>query len=716
MKDDLQTENDAQAEKSDASREESVSRYVDRDLSWLEFNRRVLHEALDSRTPLLERLQFLKIFTTNLDEFFMKRIGAVMHRQSEKDSQPHGDREPLVQRLKAIHDMVVPMVSDRANCLRDQILPQLAENNIQLLDWNDLTDTERDQANSHFQNSVFPILTPQSVDHSHPFPFMSNLSLSLAIRLRNPLTEERLFARVKVPKLLPQWIELDAGPTGSRRFIDLRTIIFHNLSFLFPGMTIQNVMTLRVTRSAEIDYDDEDSDDLLELVTEEVRQRRLQRVVRLEHSPTDDRWLLDTVVEQLELPPEQVYEMPDSYDYVDFNQIASLDFPDLHYTPWSPTVPSSLVANDADIFALIRSGDVMVHHPYESFDASVSRFVRAAVEDENVLAIKMAVYRTSEDSPFLPLLIQAAERGKQVACLVELKARFDEHRNIRWANALEDAGVHVVYGLAGVKTHSKTMIVVRREPDGLRSYAHIGSGNYNPQTAKLYTDLGLFTCRPEITEDVVELFHSLTGRSIKYDYEQLLVAPVNMKEQFLEMIEGEQRAHEVGKPARIIAKMNQIQDPDICEALYRASQSGLKIDLIIRGFSVLRPGVPGLSPTIRVISIIGRFLEHSRIFYFQNGANDPVNGLFFTGSADWMVRNLESRVEAITPVDSRQFRERLWEILQLSLADQRQAWDMLPDGTYVQRWPKNNIEDAANIGVQQVLMERSRQRNETNPI
>lgn len=693
-----------------------LPRYVDRDLSWLEFNRRVLHEATDPRTPLLERLQFLNIFTTNLDEFFMKRIGAVMYRHSEKDAQPHGDSEPLVQRLKAIHDTVVPMVDDRAGCLRKQILPQLSGNNIRLLDWDDLTDGEREHANTHFQNSVFPILTPQSVDHSHPFPFMSNLSVSLAIRLKNPFTEERLFARVKVPKLLPQWIELEAGPTGVRRFIDLRTIIFHNLSFLFPGMTIQNVMTLRVTRSAEIDYDDEDSCDLLELVTEEVRQRRLQRVVRLEHSPTDDRWLLDTVVEQLELPPEQVYEMPDSYDYVDFHQIASLDIPELHYTPWSPTVPSSLVDDDADIFALIRSGDVLVHHPYESFDASVSRFVRAAVKDENVLAIKMVVYRTSEDSPFLPLLIQAAERGKQVACLVELKARFDEHRNIRWANALEDAGVHVVYGLSGVKTHSKTMIVVRREPDGLRSYVHIGSGNYNPQTAKVYTDLGLFTCRPEIADDVIELFHSLTGRSIKYDYEQLLVAPVNMKEKFLEMIEAEQRAHETGKPAHIIAKMNQIQDPAICEALYRASQSGVNIDLIIRGFSILRPGVPELSPTIRVISVVGRFLEHSRIFYFRNGAEDPVNGLFFIGSADWMVRNLESRVEAITPVESRPFRERLWEILQLSLSDQRQAWDMHPDGSYVQRSPGKDPEDPANLGVQQILMERTRQRNESNPI
>jgi len=687
-------------------------RFVDRDLSWLEFNRRVLHEAIDPRTPLLERLQFLSIFTTNLDEFFMKRIGTMMLRQSGKDDQLHADTEPHVQRLKSIQDSVAPMLQCRANCLSEQLIPNLLEQGIHLLDWEDLTEAERNQANSHFQNSVFPVLTPQSVDHSHPFPFMSNLSVSLAIRLKNPLTEERLFARVKVPKLLPQWIELDTTDTSVRRFIDLQAIIYHNLAHLFPGITIQNIMTLRVTRSAEIDYDDDDSEDLLELVTEEVRQRRLQRVVRLEHSLTDDRWLLDTVVEQLELPPEQVYEMPDNYDYVDFHQIAALDIPTLRFTPWIPTVPLALADDATDIFALIRDGDVLVHHPFESFDASVARFLRAAVEDDNVLAIKMAVYRTSDDSPFLPLLIQAAEKGKQVACLVELKARFDEHRNIRWANALEDSGVHVVYGLTGVKTHTKTAIVVRREPDGLRSYAHIGSGNYNPQTAKVYTDLGLFTCRAELADDVVELFHSLTGRSIKHDYERLLVAPINMKEQFLKMIRDEQQAHEEGRPAQIIAKMNQIQDPDICEALYTASQAGLPIDLIVRGFSVLRPGVAGLSPTIRVISVIGRFLEHSRIFYFRNGEQDPVAGRFFTGSADWMVRNLESRVEAITPIDPRPFRERLWGILQIMLADQRQAWDMQPDGSYVQRTPGNDLEDPANWGTQQVMMDRARQRNE----
>ncbi|MEK6248892.1 MAG: hypothetical protein N2C12_11985, partial [Planctomycetales bacterium] len=389
----------------------------------------------------------------------------------------------------------------------------LAENGIHLLTWEQLSDDERRQANTHFLENVFPVLTPQSVDHSHPFPFMSNLSVSLAVGLKNPFTDEKLFARVKVPKLLPQWISLESSDR-QRRYVSLRSIIFHNLSRLFPGMIVQNVMMLRVTRSANIDYEEDIHDDLLELVTEEIRQRRLQRVVRLEHSATSDRWLLDTVVEQLDLLPDQVYEMPDDYDYVDFSQIAALKISKLRYPPWTSIVPPGLAGDAADIFALIRASDMMVHHPFESFDASVARFVRAAVDDENVLAIKMAIYRTGDDNPFLPLLIQAAEQGKQVACLVELKARFDEHRNVRWANALEDAGVHVVYGLIGFKTHTKTTIVVRREPDGLRSYVHIGSGNYNFQTSKIYTDLGLFTCRPEITDDVVELFHSLTGRSV----------------------------------------------------------------------------------------------------------------------------------------------------------------------------------------------------------
>ncbi len=603
-------------------------------------------------------------------------------------------------------------------CYRQQLHPQLAEHGIHLLGWNDLTEEEKRVANDHFLAAVFPILTPQAVDPSHPFPFMSNLSVSLAVALVNPDTSEKLFARVKVPKLLSQWLEVVQDKSNSdRRFISLRDIILNNLSMLFPGMTISNVMTLRVTRNAEIDYDEDDEvHDLLESVSEELRQRRMQDVVRLEHGPIDDRWLLDTVVKKLDLAPDQVYEMPDDLDYTDFRQIASLDFPDLKYPRWTPSIPQALTDDASDIFALIRSGDVLVHHPYESFDASVARFVRAAVDDDNVLAIKMTVYRTSDDSPFVPLLIQAAEQGKQVACVVELKARFDENRNIRWANSLEDAGVHVVYGLIGVKTHTKITIVVRREPDGLRSYVHVGSGNYNPHTAKVYTDLGLFTCDKDIAQDVVQLFHALTGRSMKQDYLKLLVAPVNMKQRFLEMIERERIAYEEGRPAHIIGKMNQIQDPDIIRALYQVSQAGVPIDLLVRGFCILRPGDPELSPTIRVISVIGRFLEHSRIFYFRDSAEDPVDGKFYIGSADWMVRNLEHRVEAVAPIEDRGFRERCWEVLQIMLADQRQAWDMQPDGTYIQRQPKGDDPlDSTAVGTHQLLMERTRSRNDAGP-
>jgi len=677
--------------------------FLDRDLCWLEFNRRVLHEATDWRTPLLERVTFLGIFNSNLDEFFMKRTRRMMRRFAA-DSTAVG--------LAELRERLVPMLAEQARCFREDLIPALAENNILLLSWSQLEPHERESMDNYFLESVFPVLTPQTVDPGHPFPFMSNLSTSLALALDYPETGERLFARVKVPKLLPQWIELSPESSlGARRFVRLRDIIQNNLDHLFPGMTVLDVMPIRVTRNAEVEYEGDPDDDLLEIVEEELRMRRLQQVVRLEHGPNANPWLLDMVVGQLNLMPEQVFEVRGELDYTDLKKIASLKLPELRYPPWTPTVPNSLIGDRADMFSLIRNGDVLVHHPYESFDASVSRFIRAAVEDENVVAIKLTVYRTSDDSPFVPLLIQAAEAGKQVACLVELKARFDEQRNIRWANALENAGVHVVYGMVGVKTHTKTAIVVRREADGLRCYAHIGTGNYNPQTAKLYTDLGLFTCRPDVAGDVIELFHYLTGRSLKRDYRKLLVAPVTMRGKFIEMIEREQQHHEEGRPARIVAKMNQLEDPDVCRALYRASQAGLPIDCIVRGFCVLRPGLPELSPTIRVLSIIGRFLEHSRIFFFQNGEEDPVSGEYYIGSADWMRRNLNDRVEAVTPVEDRSLRERLWEILELSLQDERQAWEMHPDGSYTQRAPGPDTPPMAAAGSQQVLMERAIQRN-----
>ncbi|HSU68166.1 MAG TPA: polyphosphate kinase 1, partial [Tepidisphaeraceae bacterium] len=456
---------------------------------------------------------------------------------------------------------------------------------------------------------------------------------------------------------------------------------------------------------ADLERDEEDAEDLLELMEAELRQRRFAKVVRLEVSREPNPWMLEFLTRELELTGDDVYEMAAELDFDDLRVIAELNVPKLRYEPWTPVTPPAFADEDADIFNVIHNGDVLVHLPYESYSASVERFIRAAAADPKVLAIKMTVYRTGENSAIIPSLIRAAESGKQVACLVELKARFDEERNIHIASALEKAGVHVVYGIIGLKTHSKVVLVVRQDPDGIRSYVHLGTGNYHPITAKLYTDLGLFTCDPGITHDAVELFHYLTGRSLKRDYHKLLVAPVNMKNRFLEMIEREIEHQQAGRPARVIAKMNSLEDRTICRALYRAAKAGVKIELIVRGFCTLRPGVPGMSEAIHVQSVIGRFLEHSRIFYFRNGAENELDGTFHIGSADWMYRNLEHRVEAIAPVEQKALRQRLWDILQIMMNDRRSGWDMNPDGSYTQRTP---ADPAQEIGAHQTFMNMAR--------
>jgi polyphosphate kinase len=593
------------------------------------------------------------------------------------------------------------------------IQPALAAHGIHLLTWEQLTESERAQAAQFFKNQVFPVLTPLAVDPAHPFPFISNLSTSLGVLLRHPEREEDLFARVKVPKALPQWVKLSEDASGRTfRFVSLLDLIRDNIHTLFPEMTVLDVMPFRLTRNAEIERDEGDIEDLLEMVEEELRQRRFAEVVRLEHGPRPNAKMLQLLREELELGEEDVYGLPAELDYTDLGCIASLNLSQLRYPPWIPQIPKPLGDVETDIFAAIRAGDIFVHHPYESFKATVERFMRAAADDPKVLAIKMTVYRTGDESPFIQYLIRAAGAGKQVACLVELKARFDEERNIYWAHVLEKAGIHVVYGIVGLKTHTKTTLVIRQEPDGLRAYAHIGTGNYNMQTAKLYTDLGLFTCDAALTEDLVELFNYLTGRSLKRDYRKLLVAPVNLKERTLAMLEREIEHRRAGRPARIVAKMNSLEDRDTCKVLYRASQEGVPVDLIIRGFCCLRPGVPGLSENIRVTSVIGRFLEHSRIFYFRNGAKDEADGEFYIGSADWMYRNLLARVEAVTPIESRAGREKCWEILQLMLRDHRQAWDLLPDGRYVQRAPPPGAapESVEVLGTHAWLMNLTRKR------
>ena len=680
--------------------------FLNRDLSWLEFNRRVLHEAIDERTPLLERVRFLGIFTSNLDEFFMKRVGGLKRQMLSPAAVNWADTVPPEVALAQIRNAVLPMIRAQADTYRDSIRPQLEENGIHLVDWDHLTDVERRQATLFFQANVFPVLTPLAVDPGIPFPFISNLSLSLGVVLHHPDRHENLFARVKVPEVLPKWVRVgDTAQGAPMRFISLVDLICHNLQDLFPDMAVVDKMIFRITRNADLERDEADAEDLLELMEAELRQRRFAKVVRLETSREPNSWMLEFLTRELELTPDDVYEMPGEVDFDDLRQIAELHVPKLQFEPWNPVNPPAFGEEDSDLFSVIRQGDVLVHLPYESYSASVERFIRAAASDTKVLAIKMTVYRTGENSAIIPSLIRAAESGKQVACLVELKARFDEERNIHIASALEKAGVHVVYGVVGFKTHSKVVLVVRQDPDGIRSYIHLGTGNYHPVTAKLYTDLGLFTCDPGITHDAVELFHYLTGRSLKRDYHKLLVAPVNMKSRFLEMIDREIEHQKAGRPARIVSKMNSLEDRKICRALYRASQVGVKIDLIIRGFCTLRPGVEGLSETIRVQSVIGRFLEHSRIFYFRNGREDELEGQFFIGSADWMYRNLENRVEAISPVEQRSLRQRLWEILQVMLNDHRSAWDMQSDGSYVQRKPADPSQE---LGTQRTFMNLAR--------
>ena len=539
---------------------------------------------------------------------------------------------------------------------------------------------------------------------------MSNLSTSWGFVLRDLETAETLHVRVKVPPTIKQWLPLRCDvPEGERCFVSLHEIVLHNAQKLFPGVTIEQATLFRVSRNADIAIEEDRDNSIRELVEEQIRQRRFQPVVRLEFGESPRAEILHGLVDQFELRESDVYELPGLLDYTTLFELASLPVPQLRDAPWTPMVPLGLDA-EADLFSVIRAGDVLVHHPYESFDASVERFIRDAADDPNTTTIKMTVYRLGDDTPFVRSLIKAAENGKQVACLVELKARFDEERNLHWANELQKAGDHVIYGVRGLKTHTKLALVVRREGDGLRSYAHIGTGNYHVKTARMYTDFGLFTCDPAITREVVNLFHHLTGYSREPEFERLLVAPINMRERFIELIHREADNARAGRPSRIVVKINQLEDLPVCQALSDASQAGVPVDLIIRGFSCLKPGVAGWTENIRVRSIIGRFLEHARVFHFANGEADPLSGDFYIGSADWMDRNLSRRIEAVTPVAVRALRERVWEVLQVQLEDRRNAWQMQPDGSYVRLHAEQGASEVALEGSHVTLMKRTRAR------
>ncbi len=684
------------------------ARFLNRDFEWLEFNRRVLDMSGDAGVPLLERVRFLSIFSSNLDEFFMKRVGSLRHQIEEGLTGPVVEALTPAQQFAGIRERVMMMAKAQANMLKMDLYPALRTQNIELLKWDELNMDEQNEARKWFRHNVFPILTPLAVDPGHRFPFISNMSVSLGVMLQRPGESEQLFARVKVPEIPSRLYRVP----GTRRWIPLQDIIEHNLDELFPGMEILKVLPFRVTRNAEIDNDNDDADDLLEAIQQQLRERRFARVVRMEIPTNANPRILKFLMDELEIDEADIYESDGVLDYGALNEIADVDDADLHFSSWTPIKPLGFDHGNYDIFARIRKGDVLLHHPYESFEASVEQFIEQAAKDPKVLCIKQSLYRTSGDSPFITSLIHAAETGKQVAVLVELRARFDEARNIRWARKLEDAGVHVAYGVVGLKTHTKTALVVRQEASGIRCYGHIGTGNYNSKTARLYEDIGLLTCDPEITEDLTGLFNYMTGRSRQRDYLKLLIAPVAMKKRFLQLIENEIELTKPGKPGRIIAKMNQLEDRGIMDALYRASQAGVQIDLIVRGFCCLRPGVPGLSDNIRVRSVVGRFLEHSRIFWFQAGKENPLDGDMYIGSADWMYRNLQTRVEAATPILLAEHRARLWEVIQTCLNDCRQSWQMRGDGTYQRvAWDHLDSQDPRAIGVHQYLMNSETQRH-----
>jgi polyphosphate kinase len=688
--------------------------YINRELSWLEFNSRVLHEACDPRTLLLERLKFLAIFSANLDEFFMVRVAALKQQVEAKVAQLTPDGRTPQQQLDDIRTTLSPLVTKQHEQFEEVLRPLLVNHGIHIIDYINLNPKQRSYLDNYFEEQIFPVLTPLAVDPSHPFPFISNLSLNLAVVVKNPETEEEFFARVKVPNVLPRFLplppELAVSHTGKSVHwigVPLEQAIAHNLEFLFPGMNIQEYHPFRITRDADLALEEDEADDLLLAIEQELRKRRMGGTpVRLEiksHTPASIRARL---LEDLDLTENDIYEVDGLVGLKDLMYFMALPLPELKEPPRQSLVPYRLqrlreptlttdpleVEEGQDFFAVIREKDLLVHHPYQSFSSTVVRFITHAAHDPNVLAIKMTLYRTSGDSPIVKALIAAAENGKQVSVLVELKARFDEENNIYWARSLERVGVHVVYGLVGLKTHCKTVMVVRREKDRMRRYIHIGTGNYNPKTARLYTDLGLFSCREELAADITDLFNFLTGYSRQKSYRQVLVAPVNMREQFLGLIHREIENVQNGFSGRIVAKMNSLVDPQIIATLYEASRAGVQIDLIVRGICCLRPGLKDISENIRVISIIGRFLEHSRIYYFYNNGQEEI----YIGSADWMRRNLDRRVEVITPIKDADIAKDLQEILGIMLADNRQAWELQPDGSYIQRRPGDDCPETSS--------------------
>jgi polyphosphate kinase len=659
---------------------------TDREMSWLSFNQRVLELAEDPTMPLLERVRFLAIFSSNLDEFYMVRVATLMSKLENGVTAANVAGFTPMELMKQVSICTNELMERQSRVYHDEIEPLLKNEGIEFLHWDQLNDAERGYVTKLFQDRIFPVLTPLAVDPSHPFPYISGLSLNLAVIVKNPTSHEEFFARVKVPEILPRFIA--TAKTGSTRFLPLEDLIAIHLQELFPGMVIQDHYTFRITRNQDIDLDEEESEDILTSIEQELARRRFGPPVRLEIENGVDEKLVEKLAEEIKINPENIIHIAAPLDLTSLNKIADLDFPDLKFDPFrsrSAKALSEVDQEDPDLFfAAIRQGEILLHHPYESFTSSVVQFLQNAAQDPQTLAIKQTLYRTSGDSPIVEALIEAAEAGKQVLAVIEIRARFDEQANVRWARKLEAAGVHVVYGLMGLKTHAKLSLVIRDEPNGLRRYCHLGTGNYNPKTARAYEDLGILSADPELTEDLTKLFNQLSGFAPQSTYSRLLVAPSTLRSGIFERIDREIENQKAGKPAGIQLKLNSILDEGFVEKIYQASQAGVKIDLLVRGICAVQPGIKGLSENITVKSVLGRFLEHSRIFHFVNGGNNE----YWIGSADLMGRNLDRRVESLVRIDKKEHQHRLQEILDLGLSSDSSSWQL--SGTDWVRVSKNS--------------------------
>ena len=663
---------------------------TDREMSWLSFNQRVLELAEDPTMPLLERVRFLAIFSSNLDEFYMVRVATLMSKLENGVSAANVAGFTPIELMKQVSLRTNELMERHSRVFHEEIEPLLKNEGIEFLHWDQLNDTERGYVTKLFQDRIFPVLTPLAVDPSHPFPYISGLSLNLAVIVKNPTSHEEFFARVKVPEILPRFIA--TAKTGSTRFLPLEDLIAIHLQELFPGMVIQDHYTFRITRNQDIDLDEEESEDILTSIEQELARRRFGPPVRLEIENGVDEKLVEKLAEEIKINPENIIHIAAPLDLTSLNKIADLDFPDLKFDPFrsrSAKALSEVDQEDPDLFfAAIRQGEILLHHPYESFTSSVVQFLQNAAQDPQTLAIKQTLYRTSGDSPIVEALIEAAEAGKQVLAVIEIRARFDEQANVRWARKLEAAGVHVVYGLMGLKTHAKLSLVIRDEANGLRRYCHLGTGNYNPKTARAYEDLGILSADPELTEDLTKLFNQLSGFAPQSTYSRLLVAPSTLRSGIFERIDREIENHKAGKAAGIQLKLNSILDEGFVEKIYQASQAGVKIELLVRGICAVQPGIKGVSENITVKSVLGRFLEHSRIFHFVNGGSNE----YWIGSADLMGRNLDRRVESLVRIDKKEHQHRLQEILDLGLSADSSSWQLT--GIDWKRVSKNNKGEA----------------------